>query len=319
MDSKADWLERQQRMVKCPEHGLHFDPKMSTGCVRCLKERAKIRTRRAPQPLIILVCILGIAIVGYRIFGPRLTPQEDALEGLQVTDLAADRQLDPSEFRPAIEAFEQALFTTTVTSRSDLEGVRGRIASAADILRDAMLQRHGDSVAAREFDALATDLAGPELTFVELETSRDRWLRLRRRHLMAADWLHAPPSSVRSATAEKRASVAEYRDIAFELAGLLRDGSSEVSGFANQDDRAQRWRDLAEYLNDNLRQLAERKPSRPRSDADDRLLVAFQNLERAFSKARALGSASSPPADAAGFDEALRFAEDAAQGFSDAM
>lgn len=318
MNPREDWLARQQRMVKCPQHGLHFDPEMSTGCVRCLKERAKIRQKRPPQMLIILLCILGIAVAGYRILGPRLSSQEEALEGLEITEAAADRKLDPADFRQAIESFEAALFNAEATSRSDLEATQNRIIATADILREALQKQDARAIATREVVALAGDVDGLDLNFIELEKLRDRWLRLRRRHLLAADWLHASASSGPPQAAEKRASVAEYRDIAYELADLLRDGSSEVAGLAGQEDRGQAWQDLAEHLNESLRDITKRKPSRPRSDADDRLLVAFQNLERAFGMARSLGASSSAPSDASRFDEALRIAEDAIQGFSEA-
>ena len=55
MPDNNSWAERRQRMVKCKKHGLHYDPEMSTGCTRCLREAAKIRTTRPPQLVLIFV------------------------------------------------------------------------------------------------------------------------------------------------------------------------------------------------------------------------------------------------------------------------
>lgn len=317
MNSREDWLERQQRMVKCPRHGLHFDPKMSTGCVRCLKERAKIRQRRPPQLFIILLCVLGIAVVLFRIFGPSLLPQDEALDGLEVSAASPDRPLDAEAYRPSIEAFETALFRSESTTSSDLQNTQGRISSTLELLDDTVQERDGDTVASAEISALAEDAQDRRLSFARLESLRDRWLQVRDRHLTTAAWFYTPPASRRSVAAEQRASVAEYRDIAYELAALLREGSAEVAGLAGQEDRNARWQDFTQYLNDTLRDITERKPSRPRADADARLLVAFQKLERAFGMARSLGAAKAPPSDTGRFEEALRMAEEAVQGFDD--
>lgn len=317
MSSNQDWLARQQRMVKCPRHGLHFDPKMSTGCVRCLKERAKIRTKRPPQFFIMLLCVLGIAVVLFRIFGPSLLPKDEAIESLDVSQQSADRQLDAEAYRPAIESFENALFRADATTRADLQVARGRIASAAEVMSDAIQQRDGDAAASREVSDLVDGIEGNNLTFDRLESLRDRWLRIRNRHLTGADWFYQPAGARQSTSVEARASVAEYRDIAFELSSLLREASSEVASLAGQDDRNQRWQELTVYLNDQLRDITERKPKRPRSGSDDRLLLAFQKLEKAFNTARSLGGSSSPPNDASRFDDALRLAEEALQGFDD--
>ncbi len=320
MSSNDDWLSRQQRMVKCPKHGLHFDPKMSTGCMRCLKERAKIRPKRRPQPLIILVCVLGITIALFRMFGPDLGPQEERLEGLTVSDSSAERTLEPEPYRQNIESFEAALFDSETTKTSDLEVARERIRSAAGLFSEALQQADADVIAAREVAALVDGLDNSAWTFVDLEKLRDQWLRIRRRHFDDADWYHSPATSRRSVGATQRASLAEYRDIADELASLLRQGSSEVSGMSSEaNERAASWRDFADDLNTRLRDIAARQPSRPRADSDSLLLVAFQNLERAFNSARSLGASKTPPPDASRFDEALRVAEDAVQGFEDAM
>lgn len=321
MSSNDDWLTRQRRMVKCPKHGLHFDPKMSTGCMRCLKERSKVRRRRRPQPLIILACILGMTIVLFRIFGPNLKPKEEALEGLAISEASAERALDPAVYRQNIESFEGALFASEVIKSSDLEGVRARIRSALSIFADALqLQGDGDSIAAREVEGLEAELAGSAWTYADLETLRDHWLRIRRRHFATAEWYHTPAASTRSAAAAQRASVAEYRDIANELANLLRQSSSEINDLTTvPGDRVQAWKILSDDLNSQLRDIAARRPSRPRADSDSSLLVAFQNLERAFNMARSLGAAAKPPTDASRVEDALRTAEQAVVGFEEAM
>ena len=42
MAEHQSWIERRQRMVRCKTHGLHFDPRLSSGCVLCVKEWAKL-------------------------------------------------------------------------------------------------------------------------------------------------------------------------------------------------------------------------------------------------------------------------------------
>lgn len=320
MSSNEDWLSRQQRMVKCPKHGLHFDPKMSTGCMRCLKERAKIRPKRRPQPLIILACVLGITIALFRIFGPDLGPQEERLEGLSIEDASAAQILEPGPYRRNIESFETILFDAETSKSPDLEVARGRIRSAVNQLSEALQAGDADAIATREVALLADGLGTDGWTFVDLETLRDQWLRIRRRHFVDADWYHRPAASQRSAAASQRASLAEYRDIAEELAGLLRQGSSEISSMADEStQRVQSWQGFADDLNARLQDIASRQPSRPRADSDSQLLVAFQSLERAFNMARSLGASKAPPPDSSRFEDALRIAEDAVRGFEDAM
>ena len=318
MASNESWIERQQRMVKCRRHGLHYDPKLAGGCYLCLKERAKRRKPSTPKFLLLLSMILGLAVVLYRFFGPDLGPKEEALIGLEIEEAAPNRVLDPEDYRNEIQAFEQALFEAPSTTRDELAVTSGRIGSTARILRDTLQEHDGDAVAAVAMDALARAIPGT-LDFARLEKAREDWLRLRRRHLGSAPWFLEPPATVAGGvSAERRAAVAEYRDIASELVLLLQDGNAQALALVSTPDQ-EAWNTFMDDWRERLREIAARKPKRPRSGASSDVLLGFERLERAFSQARGLANGKSSPQQASGaFQRAYEQAEEAARAFDGA-
>lgn len=319
MASNESWIDRQQRMVRCRRHGLHYDPKLASGCYLCLKEAAKRRKPAAPKFLLLLGLILGMAVVLYRFFGPELGLREEAIVGLEIEESAPGRILDAEDYRGEIQAFEQALFQAPATTRNELASTSGRIGSTARILSERLDERDGDSVAAASMADLAGSLPG-QLSFTRLEKTREEWLRLRRRHLGSAPWFVEPSgaAAASSSSAEKRAAVAEYRDIASELTILLQDGNAQALALVSSPDQ-EAWRAFMDDWRERLREIAARKPKRPRAGASSEVLLGFERLERAFSQARSLANGNSAPQQASGaFQRAYEQAEEAVRAFDGA-
>lgn len=311
---RENWIERQARMVKCKRHGLHFDPKKASGCYLCLKERGQRRV--GPKFLIILVSVLGMVVVVFRIFGPDLRPQEEALVGLEISEEEALAKISPEGYRQEMQAFERALFELNTRTSSDLDTAAAQISSTAIILRDTLNDRDPESVAARAFDELA-DVARGGLDYGSLERLRDDWLRFRGRHLESADWLHTPKGQIQQASHTQRAAAAEYRDIAYELVNLLQDGSAEASAMAGSDD-TEGWTYFMEGWKERLDSIVERKPKRPKTSAHPKVLQGFESLERALRQAYSLASGRTSPRDLGRFNDALATAEAALQAFDEA-
>ena len=317
MDPNVNWIERQQRMVRCRKHGLHYDPKMASGCYLCVKEAAKRRKPSAPKFLVLLLCLFGMALVLFRIFGPKLGPEEEALVGLEIDNPEVNRTLDPEDYRSEVTAFERALFEGSTSSLDDLRLASGQIRSSARILRTTLEDQDGDSVGAIAFSDLEQSI--PEaMAFADLERLRDDWLRLRNRHLGRADWFHSPAGRSQGASAEQRAAVAEYNDISRSLLDLLQDGNAQALALAGQASNDE-WRGFMDDWRERLGEIAARKPRRPRSGADPQVLIGFERLEKAFGQARSVAGSNASPQQAAGvFQQAASQAEEAVAAFDQA-
>lgn len=308
------WIERQQRMVKCRRHGLHYDPKLASGCYLCLKEAAKRRRPTPPKFLVLLLCGLGVALILFRIFGMR----QDGAEGPSVSAASpptvVEKPIDPEPLRRELIAFEEALFQTTPRTRDELDAVRTRLATTGASLRDALAQRHAGTVAEVSLDELVAAVPR-HLSFEHLEQLRERWLRLRRRHLASAPWL-AEGGATESASLRQRASEAQYRSVAFELVGLLQEASAEAAAQSTNPDPAA-WRSFIGDWRTRLQGIAEGGLRRPRTDASPNVMLGFDHLGKAFDQALALASSPNPPRNAEGFQRALELAERSQQAFDE--
>jgi hypothetical protein len=289
MAETEEWAERRRRMVKCKKHGLHYDPKMASGCTLCLKEKTKT-PRRPPQVTIILLCVLGMAFAVYQVFGPSQPGEEEEPLLGPAPDMARTAQapLDPEPYRQNLEALERALFTEIRTD-TDLAGTGISIDNAcrnlgAEIRRQA--PQYADTEAAA-IESLARGIADA-FTYKDLEELKSDWLLIRRRAFSPASWFTTP---ARSGSPALRIAIGEYGALANNLQSLIEEGAAEAQSYADSadfPDRDQRWQDFRGNWQERLGALWQNKPARPGADADPRILLAIQQLEQAFQNAWAL-------------------------------
>ncbi len=321
----TSWAERRRRMVKCKIHGLHFDPEMSTGCTRCIREAAKAVPKRPPQLVVILLCLLGMASILFYIFGVQRDGDARALDlGVATSSNFPIERLDPEPFRPAIEALEISLFQTPIDETDDLLIVSSDIASQAAYLSTRIIEiepTEGGTVAdlvAR----LGQAVPSVQVTLTDIERARGQWLRLREQRMRPATWFYQPSQS---GTSTDAISVADYSDIAAGLRSMLEAGSAEVQalndptlGGIGSDNVSDRWRTFTRDWRQDLASLESRVPARPSAKADGKKLAAIQDLEQALRQLRTLASETSvPSATDRRFEDAVNLALRAQQGFDD--
>lgn len=310
-------------MVKCKIHGLHFDPEMSTGCTRCLRDAAKAHPKRPPQLVLILLCILGMAFILLYLFGPgqrQIAPPDLGLASLQDPDV---ERLDPEPYRQPIQELETSLFQTPIDETDDLLVVSSAISSSTDNLSRRILEnepRKGLTVAdliARLGQGVPTN----QVALSDVQRARTQWLRIRNERLLKADWFVEPSTSTEGSDTT---SIADYSAIASDLRFLIDDGLvqvqtlSDTTASADAVSREGSWRAFTRDWNEQLTRLSSRMPARPSARADGRLLVAIQDLEQALSRARSLASESNLPSVSDNrFEDATNAALRAQQGFDD--
>lgn len=317
MNEQESWIERRQRIVRCKAHGLHYDPKLASGCTLCHKEASRTFPERAPQLTIILLCVLGMTFVLYQIFGPEGGEGAAALALGPPEEEAGAVRLDPEPYRRPIQALESAL-AVEVEAR-DLAGAGEGIAATARLLSDAIRQREPDAgvLAAGAIARLGEGITADTFGFGDLEQARGVWLEIRRRHLRAAPWFVPPPTD---GVPRQRAALAEYRAVAADLVALMQEGAAEARATADSvdGDGEASWREYLPGWRERIGELWKRQPERPGAAASAEVLTATQALERSFQRAWAL--ASDPSVAAAGnpagrFDEVLFEAEAARRAF----
>jgi hypothetical protein len=317
MNTQENWLERQRRMVRCKEHGLHYDPKIATGCYLCLKEAARHKIYRRPKFLVLLASALAMALILYAMFGPDqpYDPDSAAPEGLVLGDEDGGpvRRLDPTPYRGAVEALEQAFFRTPIESSADLALVGPRLVSTTSSLRTAVGREHPDSPVTRALDNLENELPRDSFSFADLESAREGWLRLRERYLEEAAFYYRPPARSNTRSAAQPASLAEYRTLANDLESLLSDGYYAAQSAIDAGDSTG-WQSFAKGWRERFTELAKTRPRQPRPDAEAALLLAYQDLDQALRKADALSRNTRLPRSLAPFEEALRQVRKAQDG-----
>lgn len=326
------WTIRRQRAVRCKIHGLHYDPKMTSGCSLCRKEGIKERPRSRPQLIVFLLALLGLALVIYRIFGPGgirgngtvAAEVESPID--YATGEVTSSALDPERYRDELEALEQALFAPQA---DELGGIGAIIvAAAADLSRAIRVAEPQDGRHAMDAIAqLGRSLEGDELTLNKLNASREIWSRLRLKHFRQASWFLAtaptfPPTD--------RAALTVYRTAIDELLGLIREGSEQARTVAVLPDfgeeergrRQEQWWDFARDWQQRLDQLERQLPERPTAEASTSVLLAIRNLEEALTRVRALATDRELPFDrsfGARFEEADAAVERARISFDDLL
>ncbi len=321
----TSWSERRQRMVKCKIHGLHYDPEMSTGCTRCLREAAKAIPKRSPQLVLILLCLLGMAFILLYIFGPSSTPRNSVDLGVASLPEARIEKLDPEPFRRPIENLETALFETPIDAREELLVVSSDISAAASDLSARILDAE-PTRGLETADLIARMGQGVPLDQVaetDIERVRGQWLRLRKQRLESADWFFDPSQAPQT----ESASAADYSEIASSLRSVIDTGLIEAQTLndpnlasAEEGSADERWKTFTADWSQQLASLESRLPTRPGARADGRLLLAIQDLERALSQTRALVSDPNlPSVSDSRFEEAIAASLRAQQAFDDLL
>ena len=320
MAKQEEWSERRQRIVRCKAHGLHYDPELASGCTLCLKESAKAPSQRAPQFTILLLCVLGMAVVLFQIFGHRVG-SETAPANTFAGGRSGSSLLAPGDYQPLIQALERDLFGK-IGDDLALATARASLATAARNLSAAVAEAEPSSETLRLGAEAVAGLAPPaegDFGFDQLESLRGEWLRLRQRLFEPAPWFTTPE---RQGSRDARVSVAEDNVLASRLRVLFEEGAAEAQAYADSSDLPDRDTLLEEFRAEWRQRLADtwnERPPRPESAADPRVLIAIQNLEQAFKKVWAWSADSGfarGDQPAARFDGVLREIEAAQDAFS---
>lgn len=306
MTDQPKWAERRQRMVRCKIHRLHYDPQMTSGCALCLREAAKTVPQRAPQFTLILLCILGMALVLYQVFGPGQSLGVDSLLVEEETILAPPptfTRLAPGPHRQPLETLESELFAA-IEDSDDLRASGASSVAAAQALSESIRRLEApDHAVAAAVDDLAGSVS-ETFRFADRERLRQDWLELRRRNFQPAPWFR---SAVAKAAPEVRVLVAQHRDLADSLRALVFEGvaaAQELEAAADDEARKAQWQETAADWRRRLDELWQPEPQRPAADADLELLIAVQALEEAYRRCRALAA---EPSLARSGDAAVRF------------
>ena len=233
--AETSWAERRGRMVKCKIHGLHFDPEMSTGCTRCMREAAKAQPKRPPQLVLILLCLLGMATILFYIFGPGQSETTKVIDlGVASNPVASVPKLDPEPYRSPFETLETALFRTPLDEAEDLLIVSGDVQAAADELSAEILEAEPvDGLTAADLIArLGQAVPIDQVVVADIERARSQWLRIRKQRFQPADWFSQPAAAGETPTA----SIADYSEVATSVRTLIEDGIAEVEALSEPVD-----------------------------------------------------------------------------------
>lgn len=228
--------------------------------------------RRGPQFLAVLLCVLGLALILYKIFQPAPTGRGEAIEvaGERPVVAGESAQVVSEDHRAAIEGFETALFAGA--NSDDLSLVLTTVAERGRSLARELLAAPG--LAAQEagaallalLDALE-DEGDPPLDRVA--ALRTGWLQLRGRIFQPANFFQRPSDQVgsdplfltawRSNLDELQRAVVGATDRAAVL-------SEEMRTNLDEEVRANARRELADVRTELVGQLEEirrRVPPRP--------------------------------------------------------
>ncbi len=287
-----DWVERRQRAVKCPIHGLHYDPEMMSACPKCRRENLAQAPKQRPQVLVFLLSILGLVIVFYRMFGPDGFKMPDylAMNAEQVGTPPIAVKLDPQAYRGNIEPLENLLFDVQDETLSKVGD--DIVARAADLVEKIRDREPTERMAAADaIENLTFPLIDEPLTTERLEALRKIWPRMRATYFDWANW-YASPQQVDRLYVD----LTIYRDVADDLWSLLDEARSSVArlaepvtpGFGEEDRRRERdarWTETSRSLQERLHELRDKIPARPPASAESRLLLAIQHLEQSLQEA----------------------------------
>lgn len=327
MTNEEHWAQRRQRAAKCKIHGLHYDPRLTSGCTLCRKEGLEAVPRQKPQLVLMLLSLLGVAVILYRMFGPESALRADnattaAVPGPTVAAAAALSRLDPEPYRASIEAVERALFQSSAASLPEMSD---QIVNALRQLQRGLDDRQEGEDAVAALDELSESLVDQELSLERLSSVREEWLRLRARTFLYAGWFVVPS---RVASRFDRAALMAYRGATGDLFALLDEGAARAQELATlstpnlvdpkeQARNQATWRSFGSEWRQRIVDLRRQLPARPMASADPQVLLATQRLEQAFAQVSALAAGDLPAQPR--IDAAFDAAEQARQSFDDLL
>lgn len=317
---------RRPKKTRSPQ-----EERQSAALDKIAKNYRRVRVperRKGPQFIAVLLCLLGVALILYKIFGGGF-----ASPGPEVTDVAQETPaapagagpLDPLAFREGIENFERPLLGEAPSP--DLATLQDAIKVAgAKLAGDLQLSRAESAPrAAAALEAALARLSAQEPARIEdFAVLRDEWLALRRREFLTADFF----LDATAPAATDQIAITAYRSQASNLGQALGGAFDRAAAYAREpasgetpEERQQRLAGLDEVAAELRRQLEDlqrSQPERPAGNLDPALMVAIQSLEQALSEARGLaGSAANlTPDGRAAFDDVQQLI-DRAQGSLD--
>lgn len=321
----STWLERRRRMVKCKVHGLHYDPKLTSGCAVCRKEGLLPVEKAKPQFLVLLVTLLGLAIVGFRLSGPFAT----ALASMQLGEEQpapvrrppppSEVTLDSERYRASLLRVEGAVFTPEA----------GPPVEMATRIADSLAALHGEIAASQPVEgaAAAADLQGlgaeivPEgFDLAILERVRGSWRALRRKHFESVDWFQRPwiepPAYDPAALALLDNVASELRGLVDEVAAQADQARRQVLPPTEEARRLGQWGEVQREWRGRVDTLRARMPPRPTASAPVQVQLGVQSLEGAFDLAQSLEGSAIPTVDR--LEEVGAAADAARQAIEDA-
>lgn len=305
MAGRDSWVEHQQRLVRCKIHGLHYDPKLTSGCTICRKLAQP--KRRSPQLAIMLLLLLGIVFVLLQLLTPWLQPSETEAElPAQEQELAGTVEsrapgrpprLDPERYRSAIETIEATLFQPQT---SDPSQIADQLESAGSRLSQDLESSGGDlgTAAATSIESLVERWQGSLATVQDVERAKLQWLQSRDRFFEEAPWFNHLVSD--SGQVDRRTLLA-YREVAAEAETLLAEGHEQIQ-VRNDDDttpaetpveseaQSPARREWWSAWRRRVEELSGRLPARPGAQASAPLLAAVAQLEQALNRLRQLSA-----------------------------
>jgi hypothetical protein len=304
------WTVRRQKAALCKVHNLHYDPRLTSGCILCRKE-GDTEPPPKPQFLNLLLIILALVMVVAKVF---VSATSAPVPATVIEEAVPDEalRLDPELFRPALTAVDTSLYA----SRKSEIAVMGEDLRAAlttlerELLESPLAAAPTAADDVRELIDKLPDIL--DLGF--LQNVREAWPPLRAANFARASWFRYPVAS----HGEDRAVLAAYQDVTSNLAGLVEDAASHaevlsepvMSGFGDTGDetarREQQWASSGAEFRQRLEALRSRLPDRPDTSAGAGFLVATQALEKAFAQV-----ASSVVGGLAGADGRLEAAREA--------
>lgn len=325
MADEEHWAQRRQRAAKCKIHGLHYDPRLTSGCALCRKE-APAAPRQRPQMVLMLLSLLGVAVCLYRVFGPDSVRADSETAAPPTTPAAATAavsgRLAPEPYRASIEAAEQALFHSAATR--PLEMGDQIVIALGQLQRDLVNRQQGEEAVATLGELSDRVTVGP-FSLELLASLRDEWTRLRGRTFQSAPWF-AVPSRINPSN--DRAALVTYRAAADDLFYLLDEGAGRARelltppspNLFDREDLArsrEAWRSFRTDWGQRIVDLRRGLPTRPGANADPQVLLATQRLEDAFARVSALAAGDLP--SQTHVDAAFDAAEQARRSFDELL
>jgi hypothetical protein len=300
------------RGVRCPTHGLIYDPKKADGCVLCRRQR-QANDNSQVILVVLLAAVVAVAVVAVLV-GLRDQAGTDEEPSQRVTRTAAVSPIrkprvaapleaqspqiekaDPERYRDQITRLEKVLFAPGALDQPAMAKV---VLSARRLSRD--IQRWEDPLTAPDhaagINAWAAALDSESDAGYVMASSVDArltWQTLRARIFLPAPWFRhygdeSPPSRVDPQT------VAALSDLLTRLKTLTARGksdSAELGKISEEEpvssEGSREWARWSRQWLDELNELANRFPARP-SDQNTKLVFAHRKLEEALANLRAV-------------------------------